>query len=355
MVAARGGVRAVVGGVAATALGTALTAVALVPAGGAQAATGGGFQQVDLVSDVPGMAQLTDPAVVNPWGIALGPTTPLWVANNGTSTATIYTGANGSDPVSKVRLTVTTPAQPTGQVFNSTSAFALRGKPAPFLFDTLSQRVAAWSPQVPPPTLARTTARVANHVYLGLAIARTGQGPRLLAADGGGRIDVFDTRYRLIAHPRTFTDPMLPRGLGPYNVAVLGNRVYVSYAPAPGATASVDGAINVFDLNGRLVRRLVTGGPLEEPWGMVMAPAHWGRFGGMLLVGNEDGGRINAFDPATGAFRGTLRDAAGAPLANDGLWGLAFGNGAFGTPRTLIFAAGIDEYTHGLVGTISPN
>ena len=88
---------------------------------------------------------------------------------------------------------------------------------------------------------------------------------------------------------------------------------------------------------------------------MVMAPAHWGRFGGMLLVGNEDGGRINAFDPATGAFRGPLRDAAGAPLANDGLWGLAFGNGAFGTPRTLIFAAGIDEYTHGLVGTISPN
>jgi hypothetical protein len=123
MVAARGGLRAVVGGVAATALGTALTAAAFVPAGGAQAATGGGFQQVDLVSDVPGMAQLTDPAVVNPWGIALGPTTPLWVANSGTSTATIYTGANGSDPVSKVRLTVTTPAQLTGQVSNPTSAF----------------------------------------------------------------------------------------------------------------------------------------------------------------------------------------------------------------------------------------
>lgn len=353
---ARAGVLALAGG--------ALVCAALTPLGAAAASSrstggSGGFRQVNLVSDKPGLARITDPDVRNPWGIALGPTTPLWVANNGTATATIYAGANGTDPVSKAPLTVALPPAPTGQVYNPTNAFPVsragqRGA-ARFLFDTISNRLVAWSPEVEPLTSSQTEAFVANHVYVGLALAQTRHGPRLYAADGAGRIDVFDGHYRLLPRPGRFVDPMLPRGLSPYNVAVLRQQVFVAYAPAPGATSSVDGAIDVYTLGGRLLRRLVTGGPLDDPWGMVIAPAHWGHFGRMLLVGNEEEGKINAFSARTGAFRGTLRDSTGAPLVNDGLWGLAFGNGVFGTPRTLIFAAGIDEYAHGLVGIIKPN
>lgn len=339
--------------------GLTVAGTSLLPSATAEAATARGFSVVNLVSDKPGLARLTDRLVKNPWGIALGPDTPLWVANNGTATATIYAGANGRDPISKVPLDVALPPAPTGQVFNPTHHFVVRGggtsAPARFMFDTLSSRIAAWSPDVPPLTRARTVATVSNHFYLGLAIARTADGPRLLAADGAGGIDVFDEAFRLLPTPHAFRDPQLPRGLGPYNVAVMEGRVYVAYAPVPGATASVDGVIDVFSLDGRMIRRLVTGGPLEDPWGMVLAPAHWGRFGDMLLVGNEEDGRINAFDPRTGDFKGTIRDDSGRPIAHDGLWGLAFGNGVIGTPRTLIFAAGIDEYEHGLVGLIRPN
>lgn len=348
------------------ALGGVLALVASAPVAAAAATTATTawrppttFRQVNLISDVPGLARLTDPSVVNPWGIALGPTTPLWVANNGTATATIYAGANGSSPLSKVPLTVSLPPQPTGQVFNPTEAFRERRGgtqgTARFLFDTIPGRVAVWSPDVPPLTRALSTAAVAHHVYLGLALARTSAGPRLFAADGAGRIDVFDGRYRLISTPGTFTDRWLPKGLAPYNVAALDGKVYVAYAPAPGAAASVDGAIDVYAENGRLLKRLVTGGPLDDPWGMVIAPASWSHFGGMLLVGNEENGRINAFDPATGHFAGALRDLHGTAIANPGLWGLAFGNGTFASPRDLIFAAGIDEYQHGLVGVIRPD
>jgi uncharacterized protein (TIGR03118 family) len=339
--------------------GSTIAVASVLPPVAAGAATERGFREVNLISDKPGLARLTDPLVKNPWGIALGPDTPLWVANNGTATATIYAGANGSDPISKVPLDVQLPSAPTGQVFNPTHHFVVRGggarEPARFLFDTISSRIAGWSPEVPPLTKARTVATVSNHVYLGLAVARTAKGPRFYAADGAGTIDVFDGQFRLLPTPRAFHDPSLPGGLAPYNVAVLEGRVFVAYAPVPGVTASVDGVIDVFDHEGRFLRRLVTGGPLDEPWGMVLAPAGWGRFGGALLVGNEEDGRINAFDPRTGEFRGTLRDANGKAIAHEGLWGLAFGNGVVGTPRTLIFAAGIDDYEHGLIGLIRPN
>lgn len=339
--------------------GSTVAAACLLPSATAGAAAGGGFRDVKLVSDEPGLARLTDRLVKNPWGIALGPDTPLWVSNNGTATATIYAGANGTDPVSKVPLDVALPPAPTGQVFNPTHHFVVRSggasDPARFIFDTISSHVAAWSPAVPPLTKARTVAAVSNHIYLGLALAQTSAGPRLYAADGAGTIDVFDEQFRLLPMPRAFHDPALPPGLAPYNVAVLEGRVYVAYAPVPGVTASVDGVIDVFDHEGRFLRRLVTGGPLDDPWGMVLAPAGWDRFGGMLLVGNEENGRINAFDPRTGEFRGTIRDEHGRAIAHEGLWGLAFGNGVFGTPRTLIYAAGIDDYAHGLIGIIRPN
>jgi uncharacterized protein (TIGR03118 family) len=135
-------------------------------------------------------------------------------------------------------------------------------------------------------------------------------------------------------------------------VAVFGNRVYVAYFRAP--QGGPGGAISVFTLQGHLVRTLSTDKHLVAPWGMAMAPAHWGAFGGMLLVGNVDDGRITALDPRTGAFKGQLMNRAGKPIVNSGLWGLTFGNGVTGTARDLIFAAGIDGYAHGLIGFIHP-
>ena len=140
----------------------------------------------------------------------------------------------------------------------------------------------------------------------------------------------------------------------PYNVALLRGKLYVTFAPPPGTSKGLQGAIDVFSLSGHMIRRLVTGGPLFAPWGMVIAPRPWDGFGGELLVGNVDNGRINAFNATTGRFQGTLRSKNGKPIVNSGLWGLAFGNGVIGTPRTLLFSAGIDNYSHGLVGLIRP-
>ncbi|HET7477411.1 MAG TPA: TIGR03118 family protein [Dermatophilaceae bacterium] len=319
-------------------------------------ATGNSFRQINLVADVAGRARLHDVNVVNPWGIAMGPT-PLWVANEGSATATVYTWpGDGSTPVKQLMVKV--PPGTTGQVFNPTDTFLERKGGttgvARFLFDTEGGQIVAWSNTTTPLDRSTVTAQVANHVYLGLALGQTPNGPRLFAADIIGRIDVFDPKYRLIARPGAFVDPTLPAGLGPYNVAYLDGMIYVAYAVnGPGAT--VAGAISVFTTTGTFVKRLVTGGRLRAPWGMVIAPDGWGRFGGALLVGNVENGQIHAYNRHTGAALGVLRDGAGKPLANSGLWGLHFGNGIFGRADDLVFAAGVNDYRHGLVGVIRPN
>ena len=110
----------------------------------------------------------------------------------------------------------------------------------------------------------------------------------------------------------------------------------------------------MFSRDGKLLKRLIRGGPLNGPWGVALAPSNWGAFSGDLLVGNEDGGQINAFDPASGQFQGTVSGENGEPIAHDGLWGIAFGNGVIGTPETLIIVAGVDEYVHGIIEGITP-
>jgi uncharacterized protein (TIGR03118 family) len=367
------------------AVGVAVAAALVGQSGAAQAASAAksSFRQVNLVSDLPGRAQLRDPDVKNPWGIAFGSATPLWVSNNFTPSAanpkspadlltevTVYTGANGKQKITKLPLEVTASA-PTGIVFNPTSAFQItqRGTKAParFLFNENTADLATmppspvaeitgWQPAMPLPTTTRVVARTPGTFYTGLAVVMTDDGPRLLAgSNASGGIDVFDGRFHKLAMPGAFVDKNL-NGLAPYNVTALGGRVYVSYAKEGAMT----GAISVFTPEGRFIKRLVTGGPLVDPWGMALAPEHWGRFGGDLLVGNVDNGMINAFDPQSGKFEGTLKDSHGKPLVNEGLWGIAFGNGVIGTPRTLIFAAGIGTapgqhvYEHGLVGLIMP-
>jgi len=369
-------------------------ATLVVPSTAAQASTGAdhdAFRQVNLVSDIPGRAQLLDRQVKNPWGIAFGPTTPIWVNNNFNpalanvcptcvptpaqlvTRITLYSGANGKQPITKVPLEVKASA-PTGIVFNPTTSFVVQQRgvraPARFIFDELTvntalkapvAKVTGWSNAANPlPTTTATTGAHHNNAsYFGLAMI---PGPRLLAvgalANNAGVVDVFNGAFRKLNMPGAFVDPNT-RGLPPYGVAFLNGRVYISYATFGNRHAQV----SVFTPQGRFVKHLVTDGPLAGPWGMTIAPKGWGDFGGALLVGNVDNGRINAFDPTSGRFLGTLKDAHGHALVNPGLWGLAFGNGVIGTPRTLLFSAGIgsapggfgnDVYAHGLVGLIKP-
>ncbi|RKS77605.1 uncharacterized protein (TIGR03118 family) [Motilibacter peucedani] len=320
-------------------------------AAGKGAAHQGAYVQTDLVSDVPGRAQVTDPNLVNPWGVSFGPATPLWTANEGTATSTLYRGGAPGMPAAAVPLVVPTPPHSTGTVFNPTAdAFALPdGTVSRFLFDDLGGSISAWAPGKPAATPVVT---VPGASFTGLSVAVTEAGPRLYAADAAGNVvRVFDGSFRQVGELRSSG---LPAGLSVYNVHVLGDSIYVTYAPPPGVESSVGGAIDLFKADGRFLRHLVIGGPLDGPWGLAIAPRHWGPFARDLLVGNEDSGQINAFNPRTGSYDGTVADASGMPITNDGLWGIAFGNGVIATPDTLIVAAGIDEYQHGLVAAITP-
>jgi uncharacterized protein (TIGR03118 family) len=351
----------------ALALGLVTALVALAPAAPAAASQpGNAYHQTNLVSDLPGMAQLTDPDLVNPWGLAAGPTTPAWVADNGTDKATIYPGFVNGSPITKAGLVVSIPGgAPTGQVFNPTAGFVVRSGdasgPARFIFDSEAGLVTGWNPAVPPPvpsTQAQVGASVPDAIYKGLAIATTPAGTFLYGADfHHARIDVFDQGFNLVHLSGSFTDPQIPHGYAPFNIQELGGRLYVAYAKQDAqaedeVAGPALGFVDVYSTSGQLLRHLIEHGQLNAPWGLALAPAGFGRFSGALLVGNFGNGRINAYDQATGEFLGRLRHEDGSPIEIEGLWALRFGNGVTGNPTTLLFTAGIDDEAHGLFGAI---
>ncbi len=352
----------------ALALGLVAALLALAPAAPAAARQpGNAYRQTNLVSDLPGLAQLTDPDLVNPWGLAAGPTTPVWVADNGTDRATIYPGFVNGSPIQKAGLVVNIPGgAPTGQVFNPTPGFVVRSGdasgPARFIFDSEAGLVTGWNPGVPPPppsTQAQVGASVPQAIYKGLAIATTPAGTFLYAADfHHARIDVFDQGFNRVLLPGSFADPAIPRGFAPFNVQELGGLLYVAYAKQDAARADEIagpslGFVDVYSTSGQLLRHVIERGQLNAPWGLVLAPASgFGRFSGALLVGNFGDGRINAYDPDTGEFLGRLRHEDGSPIEIEGLWALRFGNGVTGNPTTLLFTAGIEDEAHGLFGAI---
>jgi uncharacterized protein (TIGR03118 family) len=324
------------------------------------------YHQTNLVSDLPGMAQLTDPDVVNPWGLAASPTSPVWVANNGTGKATLYRGFVDGSPIAKVPLVVSIPGgAPTGQVFNPTPGFVVSSGtasgPALFIFASEAGLVTGWNPGVPPPppsTQAQVGASVPDAIYKGLAIASTADGTFLYAANfHEGRIDVFDSSFNLVHLSGSFQDPAIPPGFAPFNVQELGGLLYVTYAKQDAAreddvAGPALGFVDVYSTSGQLLRHLIEHGQLNAPWGLALAPAGFGRFSGALLVGNFGNGRINAYDPTTGEFLGRLRHEDNSPVQIDGLWALRFGNGVIGNQTTLLFSAGIDDEAHGLFGAL---
>jgi len=338
----------------------ALSAVGALAAA-SPAAPGADFLQTNLVSDIPGLATITDPQLVNPWGVSHSTTSPFWVSNQGMTTlysvtdATNITKVNINAPAGFVAIAKTPqgPQGPTGQVSNTnTASFPVNnggdGGSAHFIFANLNGTISAWD--TGPTEFIQVTTPGA--LYTGLAI--NGPQTRLYAANGAesGSVDVFDASFSpLSLAADAFVDPSLPAGLVPFNVRDIGGNIYVVYAPAGRANDIVApygaGVVAVFDENGNFIKGLITGSRLAAPWGIALAPASFGRFGSHLLVGNFSfiHSEINAFDPTNGKFRGTIPIRTRG-LNPGGLWTLEFGvGGSNGSPDTLYFAGSMARRT----------
>ncbi|HET8951672.1 MAG TPA: TIGR03118 family protein [Solirubrobacteraceae bacterium] len=319
-----------------------------------------GYHQRNLVADTPGHAEVTDPNLVNAWGLSFGPNTPAWVADNGTGLSTLYSGASASvKGVTTVPLVVKIPqGAPTGTVFNGGAGFKIDGSPSAFLFSSEAGVISGWNPAFG--TDARVGASAMGAVYKGLAIASTPEGQRLYATDfHGNRVDVWNDTFAPAGKPGAFTDPNVPKGFAPFGIQTVGGRIVVTYAKQDAdAMDDVHGAglgfVDLYDTSGTLIKRLVSRGPLNAPWGIAQAPKHFGKASKDLLIGNFGDGRINAFNPKNGRFEGALRKGKRGPRVTiDGLWALEFGNGTIGTPQTLLFTAGPGDESHGLFGAIT--
>ncbi|MDX6455616.1 MAG: hypothetical protein QOD48_1723 [Gaiellaceae bacterium] len=347
---------------AAAVLTLALAAAAPVPA----APPGGTFEVTPLVSDVPGAAAVTDPNLVNAWGLTRSPTSPWWVADNGALKSTLYNSAG--TPNSLVVGVGGPTGGPTGAVFagidgnflvaTDTSTDLAR---ASFIFDSEDGMIRAWRGGG---TALVTASGDPGAVFKGLAIAQPTLGqPLLYAADfHNARVDVFNGAWQSVTLAGSFVDPTLPSGYAPFGIQTIGDRVFVSYAKQD-ADAKDEiagqgrGFVDAYDLAGNLLARVAEQGQLNAPWGLARAPASFGRFAGDILVGNFGDGQINAYAETADGWehRGTLRGTDGKKLVIDGLWALQFGNGGQnGTPDTLFFTAGPNDESHGLFGTITP-
>jgi uncharacterized protein (TIGR03118 family) len=330
------------------------------------------FIRTDLASDNPRLTPTVDPNIINPWGVSEFPHGPLWVSNEGHANTTLYSGADStSAKLNPVGLVVSVPGgRPTGQAFNTTVTTANPGfsvtdgktkAPAVFLFATLNGTIAGWAPTVGgtamnPSTMAEQATKVPRAVFTGLAQS----GNRLYAADVAHHsVDVFGADFTLLNMPGAFRDPFIPRSFSPFNIAAVNGQIVVTYA-APHAFLG-GGFVDVFTPDGVLVKRLVRGGLLDQPWGVAVAPGDFGPLAGDLLVGNHGNGRINAYNPVTGRFAGTLTLTSGRAFTAPGLWGLILGDGpaAPGGPPsagefdTLFFTAGATPGRHGLIGEIT--
>jgi len=334
------------------------------------------YQQHDLASDIPGLADNFDPNLVNGWGLAVGDSTFFWVADNATGVSTLYNGAGERAPIGSP-LVVTIPGgKPTGTVFNGTSDFVIGNNclptgfspcPSLFIFATETGAIAGWNPFVPAflSSVAIVKVPSSDAIYKGLALASFGSNNYLYAANfHAGTIDVFDKDFHpVLLPPGSFTDPKLPDGYAPFNIQELGGQLYVAYAKQDDekedeVKGKGNGYVDVFNPNGTFVQRVASRGKLNAPWGLVFAPADsFGRFSGDLLVGNFGDGLINAYTPEGDHFHfhGQLHAPDGHPVQIDGLWALSFGKGGDnnGPKDVLFFTAGPDDENHGLFGKLT--
>jgi uncharacterized protein (TIGR03118 family) len=320
------------------------------------------FDWENLDSDIGGVAELKDPNVVNPWGIATSRSGLVWVVDNGTGVATVYFSDGRPFPNPSNRLIVTIPASatnaeganPTGIVANPTQFFKVsngaNSLPADFIFVSEDGMISGWSQQL---GITQAFPAVDNGasgaVYKGITRGFV-NGHNFLYVTNfhTGTVETYDENFVLQAG-FPFADPNLPAGFAPFNIRNLNGQLYVTYAkqdnpadaeddvPGPG-----NGFVNIFTLNGQFVKRLVSNGALNSPWGLEIV-------NGALWVGNFGDGLINVYSPNGGNFLGNPKDTFGNPLQFDGLWALVFGNGG------LYFTAGIADEAHGIFGVIFPD
>jgi len=353
----------------------------------AQAANNGqagrSFVQTNLVSDIPGLAKVTDPNLKNPWGTSTAPGLPIWVSDNNAGVTTLFDGTGepiplqAKPPVNAVAIPAPPSAgtgavgAPTGTVFNPTGqGFVVSNKAASgssrFLFATEDGAIVGWSPTVDRAngiiavdrSTATDPAGDVGAVYKGLALVTTSAGTFLYASNFRfGTIDVFDSSFNLV---KSFTDPTIPSGFAPFGVHNIGGTLFVTFAKQNGekhddVAGPGNGFVDVFSPNGDLLQRFVSEGRLNSPWAVTLAPVTFGAFGGDILVGNFGDGHINAFDRSTGHVEGRLLNASGQPLTISGLWGLRFPAGSLtAVAGALYFTAGINDEHDGLFGNLVP-
>jgi uncharacterized protein (TIGR03118 family) len=359
-------------------------------------------ENVPLLTDKNGIvhpAAITDPNLVNPWGVTESGGSPFWVADNNAGVSTLYNVPGFSAPISINPLVVSIPSPsdplhatgaPTGAVFNvalASKEFPIAGvdkngnaiaAPAIFLFATEDGTIVGWNPTVNPvgfdPAKAGTygiiavdnstnPSAAAGAVYKGLAIATDSNGTTLLYATNfrAGTVEVYDSTFTPVTpSSNAFTDPKLKSGYAPFNIVAASGELFVTYA-VQDATKHDDvaghahGIVDTFDLSGNMIARFTQHGHLNSPWGLVQAPASFGQFAGAILIGNFGDGRINAFDPGTGAFLATVVNPKGQEILIDGLWSLRVGNGrAGGDTNTIYFTAGPNGEKDGLFGSLTP-
>src|SRR3984885_5198671 len=366
------------------------------------------YTQVNLVANTSGIAPVTDPNLVNPWGLSRSSSSPWWISDNGTGLSTLYNGAGAITP-----LVVTIPkanpndktfptGTPTGTIANtSPTDFVLApGAAADFLFSTIDGTISGWNPTVgvasgstPPSTNAVVVVKTTDgSSYTGLTSATINGNRYLYAANfNKGTVDIYDNAFHKVnlrannedgnqdwdpdqGNNRPFIDERLPRDFVPFNVQAIGNDIVCPFLlHQEGNPLETDGPglgyVDIFSSDGRLLRRLQHGDWLNAPWGVALAPLDFGIFSHALLVGqfagggtSEGSGTIAAYDLATGSFMGLVQDATGKPLSINGLWDLSPGNSAAagsydpaGSPASeLYFTAGTDHGTGGLFGYLKP-
>lgn len=335
------------------------------------------FTRTDLTTNAGTAGNPADPALINGWGLVQLGMSPLWISDNGTGKSTLYTGTG-----QLLSLVVTIPAAaggqgtPTGIVGNISSrasdfTISENGKSgkAIFIFAGLDGTISGWNPRVDgigPTGASHATIAVgpsagsvngAAPIYTGLAIGSMADAAGnhsffLYAADDGPnrKIDMFDATFTLV---KSFGDPAIPQGFTPYGIQNVNGDIWVTYTALNKAQG---GFVDVFGTDGSLKRHFAVNGPLHSPWGIALAPADFGSMSNAILISNNTSrGRINAFDPNTGAFLGPLRDANGKAIEIDNVWAIQFGHD--GGPNTshnqLFFTAGPNSYANGLFGVIT--
>lgn len=330
------------------------------------------YMQTNLVSNLSGMAPVTDPNLINPWGLARSSGGPWWVSDNNSGLSTLYSGAGSILPLVVTVPTAspnsTQPGSPTGIVFNGSMDFALSsGNPAIFLFATEDGTISGWNPNVNHTKAMIVVNQGKKSVFKGATIATVntaqyGTHSFLYAADfRQGRIEVFNSYFQRVPQmEEAFDADGLPDGYAPFNIQNLGGNLYVTYAKQDAAKLNeIDGSglgfVRVYSPEGRRLMDLHTEGWLNAPWGLAIAPSDFGPYSHDILVGNFGSGWIAVFDPQTGKFLDYLRDSKGNLVWIDGLWALAPGNGTAnaGSATSIYFSAGSNHEQGGLFGTLT--